>query len=393
MKFKRCFILEPGLKKSYGHVVEFPFTLQNHLEKIGTETFVVCNKQIDKELLRSLQNTYPSISDGCFDDLGDKGEKYSRDLSELNSEFQFTKDDLVINLTSYTNQIYGISKFISQNTKNETAFCLWFHQLYPPTKVFSETLSHSFKKNIVHGLSEAFKETRNFKNVRLFTTLSDALREEFEKLSQMRVYQLPLPYSNRSAKSKSKRDNNKTFGFLGDGRYEKGALLVLELMEQDTNSTNRYIIENIYPRGFSETDLKKLNNLIKKLSIKTNMKFIDEPLSSKEYKDILSKIDVFLMPYHPHSYDKRVSGIFIEATLAGIPVVTTGRTWMAKEIGQYKNGVVFDYHSEVDGLSRAVQNIVSNYETFRNSAMLASHVYNQIHSPENFINMLLKSLS
>jgi len=393
MKFQRCFILEPNLKKSYGHVVEFPFALQEYLEEVGTETFVICNKQIDKKLLSSLKNAYPFISEGCFDKLEDNGEKFSSDLSELNSRFQFTRDDLVVNLTSYTNQIYGISKFINQNKKNKTTFCLWFHQLYPPTKVFSETLSPGFRRNIVHGLSKAFKEINNFNTVRLFTTLSDALREEFEKLSQTRVYQLPLPYSNRSAKKKSKRDNNKTFGFLGDGRYEKGALLVLELMEQDTNPTNRYIVENIYPRGYSEIDLNKLNNLRKKLFAKTNIKFIDEPLSSKEYKDTLSKIDVFLMPYHPRSYDKRVSGIFIEATMVGVPVIATDNTWMAKQIKKYQNGFVFDYSSGVNGLSKAVQNIVSNYEMFRNNAILASQAYNQIHSPENFINMLLKSLS
>lgn len=393
MKFKRCFILEPNLKKSYGHVVEFPFALQEYLEKVGIETIVVCNKQIDKELLSSLRNTYPFISEGCFDDLSDKGEMYSRDLSDLNSKFHFAKDDLVINLTSYTNQIYGISKFINQNTKNKATFCLWFHQLYPPTKVFAETLSPSFRKNIAQNLLEAFKEIRHFDNVRIFTTLSDALREEFEKLSQMRVYQLPLPYSHRSAKNKSKKDNNKTFGFLGDGRYEKGALLVLELIAKDINPNNNYIFENIYPRGYSENDLNKLSNVKKKLSAKTNIKFIDQPLSNKEYKETLSKIDVFLMPYNPNSYDKRVSGIFIEATMAGIPVVAADNTWMAKEINQYNNGVVFDYDSGANGLNKALQNVISGYDIFQNNAILASQKYNQIHSPENFINMLLKSLS
>ncbi len=392
MKFKRCFILEPNLKKSYGHVIEFPFTLQEHLEKVGIEAFVVCNRQIDKELLSSLKNTYPYISEGCFDDLGDKGEMYIKDLFDLNSKFQFADDDLVINLTSYTNQIYGISKFINQNTRNKTTFCLWFHQLYPPTKVFAETLLPSFKKNIAQSLSRAFKEIRNFDNIHIFTTLSDTLRDEFEKLSQMGVYQLPLPYSRRSAKNKPKKDNNKTFGFLGDGRFEKGALLVLELIAKDINPNNNYIFENIYPRGYSETDLNKLNNLKKELSVKTNIKFIDEPLNNKEYKETLSKIDVFLMPYHPNSYDKRVSGIFIEATMADIPVVATNHTWMAKEVNQYKNGVVFDYQSGANGLKKAMQNIISGYDSFQNNAILASQKYNQIHSPENFISMLLKSL-
>lgn len=393
MKFKRCFILEPNLKKSYGHVVEFPFTLQEHLEKIGIEAFVVCNKQIDKELLSSLKNTYSFISEGCFDDLSDKGEMYSKDLSDLNSKFQFAVDDLVINLTSYTNQVYGISKFINQNTNNKPTFCLWFHQFYPPTKVFAETLSSGFRKNIAQSFSEAFKEIRNFNNLHIFTTLSDTLRDEFEKLSQMGVHQLPLPYSRRSAKNKSKKDNNITFGFLGDGRFEKGALLVLELIAKDINPNNNYIFENIYPRGYSETDLNKLNNLKKKLSAKTNIKFIDEPLSNKEYKETLSKIDVFLMPYHPNSYDKRVSGIFIEATMSGTPVVATDHTWMAKEINQYKNGVVFDYQSGTNGLKKAMQNIISGYDIFQDKAILAGQAYNQIHSSENFINMLLKSLS
>lgn len=394
MNYKRYFLLEPNLKKAYGHVIEFPFALGTYLKKQGKEVYVICNKNIDKSLLATLDNTYPLISQGCFDDLDDDGSYFSKDFNKINLEFKLRENDLLITLTSYTNQILGIAKYLKQNPKKSSTFCLWLHQIYPPTEVFGETQSDTFTENIHNKLNQAFTQIESFNNVFIFTTPSEDFRETIEKLSNRTIKTLPLPYKNAKLTNEKSIAKPITFGFLGDGRYEKGLILILECLEKYKDTQNQYILEDIYPRGYSKSDLNKINKLENSIREKMdNVTFIKEPLSNDKYKRILKNIDVFLMPYHPDSYDKRISGIFVEATSRGIPSIVSSGTWISKEVEEFHNGVVFNYKSGFEGLNLAIAGFILNKEAIKQNATKASKRYNKIHTPKNFINTLLKSLN
>jgi len=181
---------------------------------------------------------------------------------------------------------------------------------------------------------------------------------------------------------------------LGDGRYEKGLLLILEHISKSKDYSNSYILENIFPRGYSDSDLAKLDTLESEINIShINVKFIKKPFSNQEYKNVFKQIDAFLMPYHPKSYDKRVSGIFIEATMNEKPVIASSDTWMAEQIEKYGNGATFDYRLGIKGLNNAIEKITLSINKFKENSIIASRQYNQIHSPDNFIKFLLKSIT
>src|SRR5207249_2422257 len=61
------------------------------------------------------------------------------------------------------------------------------------------------------------------------------------------------------------------------------------------------------------------------------VELITEPLSSKEYWDLLSSGDIVLLPYDRDSYYARSSGILAESLAAGIPSLVPAGTWMAKQ--------------------------------------------------------------
>lgn len=394
MHFKRYFLLEPNLKKSYGHVVEFPFALQNYLKKDMKEAYVICNKDIDKGLLSSFHDTYPYITYGCFETLEDEGKMFEKDLSQLDKKFEFKRGDLVISLTSYVSQILGISRFLKRYPINAPTFCIWFHQLYPPTKDFSETLNPEFKSKVYKNLKRAFKALKDFDNVFVFTTPSEGLRETYSEIASHSVHKLPLPYSYPTLKNKRTSRNNLTFGFLGDGRYEKGLLIILEQILKAKDKTNLYLLENIFPRGYSDSELIKLKNLEAKIIGEyANVIFIKEPLSNQEYKGLFEKVEAFLIPYHPQSYNSRVSGVFIEAVINAKPVIASSDTWMAEQIKLLGNGIIFDYKSGTKDLQNSITKLVTNYDSFLQKALKASKQYRNIHSPRNFIKTLLESVN
>ncbi len=177
---------------------------------------------------------------------------------------------------------------------------------------------------------------------------------------------------------------------MGDGRYEKGLLIVLNYILTYKDRDNLFILQNLFPRGYNKESLNSLKRLEAKL-IKDyqNTLFVKEPLSSSQYKALIKKIDAFLLPYHPQSYDKRTSGVFVEAALNGKPMIVSDNTWMAEQVKLLDNGVTLDYCAGASELRSAILKLIGKYKYFSNNAIKVSNLYKKIHSPRNFVKSLL----
>ena len=49
------------------------------------------------------------------------------------------------------------------------------------------------------------------------------------------------------------------------------------------------------------------------------------------------------MPYHPNSYDKRISELYIIAKMYNRNCIVSSGTWMAEESTKFKTGGIFKY--------------------------------------------------
>lgn len=62
---------------------------------------------------------------------------------------------------------------------------------------------------------------------------------------------------------------------------------------------------------------------------------LSDTLTRAEYAGWLQTMDLALLPYAPHAYANRTSGVFADALCMGkLPVITDG-TWMARELRRY----------------------------------------------------------
>jgi len=67
------------------------------------------------------------------------------------------------------------------------------------------------------------------------------------------------------------------------------------------------------------------------------------PLDQTTYRSFFARCDIVLLPYEIIPYKKRASGIFVEATLLGRPVVVPTGTWMSDQVtAGAAAGEVFD---------------------------------------------------
>ncbi len=66
--------------------------------------------------------------------------------------------------------------------------------------------------------------------------------------------------------------------------------------------------------------------------------WLDTALSDTDYVAELVRADVVLLPYHLDYYERRTSGVFCEARVAGKPIVTTAGSWMGDRIAREGGG-------------------------------------------------------
>jgi UDP:flavonoid glycosyltransferase YjiC (YdhE family) len=76
---------------------------------------------------------------------------------------------------------------------------------------------------------------------------------------------------------------------------------------------------------------------------------------------------ICLQPYERSDFADRASGVTLDALVAGCPVVTVSRTWMAQLVERFDAGVVVDEPTP-EALHAAVRRIVADYGRFQRVA-------------------------
>ncbi|WP_270935807.1 glycosyltransferase [Falsiroseomonas oryzae] len=104
----------------------------------------------------------------------------------------------------------------------------------------------------------------------------------------------------------------------GAVRHDKGEAALPALMEALARVSDRYHIVLQAPR--TPHDLRER---VLALGTTPGVTVLSEDLSEAGYAALLGQADVVLLPYDPVSYARRVSRVFLEAALAGKPIVAS----------------------------------------------------------------------
>jgi glycosyltransferase involved in cell wall biosynthesis len=396
---ERIFVLEPNLIKPSGHPIECSTSILRFCQSEKREVQIVGNVKLDHKAQQTT-GAIAGLSFSCFQELASGGEYFYRDLQQLSKELVFCDSDLVIVMTSYVNEIRGAAKFMAiSNDRAVPFFSFYFHQLFPPTEQFSESTEFPFQNHWQSELSDAFGSLPAMGRFHLWTTPSEALRQAYSQAAGQRVRILPYPSLSPAISTKThhldRQRGRLVFGFLGDGRYEKGLLQTLLAIAERRDFQNSYVIQTIDVRGYSSDEYSLLNELMEKLSNFKNVTFIDYPLNVEEFECLVQSLDVMLLPYHPGSYDRRISSVFIHSIKNGTPAVVSSETWLGDEVGRNGVGVTFEYDpTDRDRTTRALVDAMLEIEyaleTFRKTAEQQSSFYTNEYSAKSFMHTLLE---
>lgn len=200
----------------------------------------------------------------------------------------------------------------------------------------------------------------------LYLTDSEPLQMAQQALFLKPIHVLPIPHT---ASSEGAKTPSLLWWPGGSIRKDKGLLVVQRLVRQIRPPFRLALAESARPFLPSSDQLL----------------FLPPLLAETEYLAWMSKAEFVLLPHDPREYEKRTSGIFVEAVVAGaIPLVSKG-TWMAYELEKF--GVfasIFDWEED-DLFSR-----LSSPFPARKELGIMQRKYQEFHTEQGLATSLLQ---
>jgi glycosyltransferase involved in cell wall biosynthesis len=217
----------------------------------------------------------------------------------------------------------------------------------------------------------ALERTARRRRVQLLTD-SEPLVDEYGELTSLPVALVPIPYliPDTLVKHATTSGRPLRLGFFGQARVEKGFPMLVEALERlaardrvaGLTVTVQCYVRPGYPGQAGRDRLSALSE---------SVRLVPEMLDPERYYDELVSCDGILLPYAADRYRARTSGVFADALAAGIPVVTTEGTWMARELARHGAGIVC---ADGDGeqLASAIEELCAESPELRRRAVAAA---------------------
>jgi hypothetical protein len=194
------------------------------------------------------------------------------------------------------------------------------------------------------------------------------------------IYDDKSLYSINSFSAKSKlglNPNKKHLLFFGNPNFGKGLDLLLNHLE-DIPSNFEIVISS---------DLKKANYLLDHNVIKSRTHLIDRFVDEYESGLLFSASDIVCLPYR-ESYNNGTSGVLVQASLAGKPILTSKIEPFVSIIDRFKVGQFFDFEKESIPKSLENINLLSNEMSYSENWNL---YLNKIPSWKDLSNLYLEN--
>lgn len=391
---KRFLIIEEALQDESGHWYEYTQSVIDLLVKNNFEVQVAAHINLKKNIIKNA-TTHPIFLVNAWSGI------YKRGFLGLKRIVGFFKHNYLYYCT--------LSKFFNENQKFDKIFSptlsctyhlfAWFLLLikFNKEKIPSLLLliRHDIRRTRL-SLLIAFiglQLLRFFikdKRVRLFTD-SEQLASYYKQLTGYCFSTLPIPHINTEKIFISDVEKKIIrFVSLGPPRYEKGSDLILKalkkLTQKKTSHNFEFILQINDPRDLEKSFYEDI------LFLKRNQKiiFIEDALTREKYQSILLSADVIILPYRAQFYNKRTSGVAMEAISNGIPLIYTKDTWIESIVEKYGAGISIE-NEKIDSLIAAFYEMSKDFKKYKkiseeNRTSLLSSEY----SKENFLRSLLE---
>ena len=226
-----------------------------------------------------------------------------------------------------------------------------------------------------------------------FALLTDSgrLADEYAAVTGVRPHVLCSPQAMDPIAAKVSPSSVLTFGALGWARAQKGSDIIQAAVE-------RLIVENALGDlrivlQWNRTVFMADGSALRRspvLLAQPQVEFIEEVLSSAQYRQAMLAIDCMVLPYRRALYHSQTSGVAVEAACAGIPMIYTADTWLSDFVGEQGAGIAVA-DGDAEGLAQAIRSMAADYPAYKAQAVERSVLARARNSPEAFAQALWTS--
>jgi hypothetical protein len=385
----RLVVIDPGLTEMSGHHFNYNNSIFKECKSQGIEVSIYAHSECKQELIDILPimpcfdlNTYAYQEINTREDMIYKfnlfNETIEKNLNE-NLKIPLDRDDVILLLTSTVHHLLGVLAWYSALENPKPRICMQF--MHQPWYLGLED-DPDFCTSLLQHAMRAWSGDSSFRVT--FAADNDLLANFLRKISgfPIRILPMPIQYPDASPAQDGLGYGRVRFGFLGDGRKEKGLhhLVNAILMQETKNIPNAdFFIHISNQNGRSAQDF--LKNV-------ENCTVLCKEFTSKEYWDAAENCDVIILPYDPKYYHIRGSGILFEAMGLEKPIIVTEGScldWLMAKYGA--SGMRFDFTP--GSLLNAVRTIADNFTDFKTIAQAPGRHVREKHNPKAFVDALL----
>jgi glycosyltransferase involved in cell wall biosynthesis len=228
-------------------------------------------------------------------------------------------------------------------------------------------------------------------SIRLVTD-SRILLREYAELSPLPITELPIPHTPGAGDGPPSPAPDAPFRVVAPGRsmVTKGLDVLVEAIEElhvTGDLSGFHFTLQDYAAAFREPEVSALIGRLRRLD-SPQVRIVDQPLSEREYYELLGSADLVALPFRRSVYAASTSGGFVEALAMGKPVVVTADTWMSAELEQAGAGLTCADRSGSD-LARALRAARASRETLAARAVAERPAWLAYHNPRSFVTRLI----
>lgn len=198
------------------------------------------------------------------------------------------------------------------------------------------------------------------------------------------VLSLPFAIEWSNFKSNNSKNNPLQIGFMGVMRAEKGFRQFVEAVE-NLPADVEIVIQVQMPNSLGEADAYKL---LERLNKNHRCRILEGELKVHDYRTILSRLDIAVLPYSPKEFLRKTSNIFSESMGLGKVIVTPRATLMGQMLADMKLGVTYSPYTG-KALQDGILAAISDFDTLHQKAQIAANTWREENSADSFIHHIL----
>jgi glycosyltransferase involved in cell wall biosynthesis len=386
-------LIEPDALDWGGHFIAYSDKLSAALESQGYAVKVICNKDLDPEILQQRPDFSPSLSVHTWV-IGNRfpgDPELERCESELRAALDQLATDRPVVAYMYTGSVdhAAILARLTAASPRLSAHVNLFYAAFHERRWEEWSDRNRVKLQEIGAAAPRLRVT--VPTSQLQRAIAEASGEVFEVApspsTAIADHEFALGSSDGDLRGQSlaaftHEPEQLVALFPGNPRTGKGFESTLAAVERLAADETLRPVLRYYPHPKLGDDYGPRVE-----GLPGNVHVVRGELGNEEFLQLFRTSHLSVLPYEPIEFGKRTSGLLVDSLYHGLPVVTTRRTWLGDHVERYGCGVVVDENSP-DELASAVREVAADHSRLARRARIAGRAY----FAENSWNALAQSI-